>query len=161
MPLRAARVVALLGVACCANGAAWAACTVTATGVAFGTYDPSSGTDRTANGSVSVACSLDAGLFQNYSFTASVSTGNAPSYASRYMVRAGGTERLNYNLYNASYSQVLGNGSAGTMTFQGSIFVWFLDPSNTLPFTIAGRIPAAQNARPGAYSDTIIVTLNY
>jgi spore coat protein U-like protein len=161
-PGRIRRALPLLAVlASWSGGPAVAACTVSAVGVTFGVYTPSSPAPLNANGSVTVNCALDSGFWQTYNFTASFSTGSSLSYASRQMVRSGGTQPLNYNLYNSSYAQVLGNGGGGTITVSGSIFVWLFDPSNAVATPMAGRIPPLQNAVPGSYLDTIIVTLNF
>jgi spore coat protein U-like protein len=142
------------------SGVAGAGCTLTATGIAFGVYNPSSATPLDSNGALTVTCTLDSGVTQNFNFTAVFGTGNG-TYASRYMLRSGGTERLYYNAYNAGYAQVYGNGSGGTASFTGRIRVWFFDPSNSLSTTVAGRIPQTQNAVPGSYADSLMVTLTF
>jgi spore coat protein U-like protein len=138
-----------------------AACTVSAVGVAFGVYTPANPGNLDASGSINVTCTLDTGWWQTFNYTASFSTGSAPSYAPRQMVRSGGTQQLSYNIFNSGYSQVLGNGTGGTITVSGSIFVWLFDPSNSVVTPLAGRVPPLQNAVPGSYLDTIIVTLNF
>lgn len=74
-------------------GALWAAnCTVTATSVAFGRYDPLTATPRNRNGRISVTCS------GNGTFTVALSTGQSGSYNPRYMLGGSANDQLDYNL---------------------------------------------------------------
>jgi spore coat protein U-like protein len=51
---------------------------------------------------------------------------------------------------------IWGNGTAGTVTVSAHV------PSNgTQNNTVYGQIPALQGVRPGAYTDTITVTVTY
>jgi spore coat protein U-like protein len=66
-----------------------------------------------------------------------------------------GKQSLQYNLYvNAARTRVWGDGSSGTS-------VQRVRPPNNRPMTlpIFGRVPAGQRARPGAYSDSVFVSL--
>jgi spore coat protein U-like protein len=66
-----------------------------------------------------------------------------------------GAAALSYNLYlDAARISVWGDGSGGTSTYGP------LQPaegSTSIP--IYGRAPGGQNASPGNYSDTVVVTL--
>lgn len=137
------------------NPLSFCSCTVTATGVSFGTYDPLSPSSDDASGSVRVRCTLLLAL--NGSFTVDLSTGSSGSYAGRTM-RNGATV-LPYNLYtNAARTQIWGNGTGSsarvTRTFAGLLVV-----DRTIP--VYGRILPRQNVRSGPYSDTIVVTVTY
>jgi spore coat protein U-like protein len=130
-------------------------CTVTATGVSFGTYDPLSPVDNGSTGTIRVVCTLILAL--GGSFTIDLSTGASGSYAQRSLKK--GASALAYNLFSDSaYSQIWGNGTGGSaqvsQTFTSLLIV---DRS----FTVYGRIPAGQNVSAGAYADTIIVTVTY
>ncbi|MBL0914545.1 MAG: spore coat protein U domain-containing protein [Sphingopyxis sp.] len=130
-------------------------CTVSATGVSFGSYNMLTATPNDAAGSVRVICTLLLDLAG--SFTVDLSTGASNSYGARTM--RSGANSLTYNLYTtAGRTQVWGNGTGGstrvTQSFSGLLLV-----DRTIP--IYGRIPAGQNARAGSYSDTIIVTVTY
>ncbi len=39
--------------------------------------------------------------------------------------------------------------------------VIFFRPTDSRTYTLFGRVPPLQNASPGAYSDTILVTVTY
>ena len=136
-------------------------CTVSATGVAFGVYDPASTAPTDSAGNVSVRCThLSGGAVKaNYSIT--LSTGSSGAYSQRRM-RAG-TSFLDYNLFmDAARLQVWGNGTGGSTLVAGSLLV---NPgnfaTNELSHPIYGRIPAQQAADTGSYSDTIVVTLTF
>jgi spore coat protein U-like protein len=130
-------------------------CTVTATAVSFGTYDPLSSAADDSTGTVRVRCTLVVALAG--SFTVSLSTGGSGNYAARNLHN--GASNLLYNLYtNTTRAQVWGNGTGGSVsvsqTFSGLLAI---DRS----LTIYGRIPAGQNVPAGTYSDTILVTVTY
>ena len=136
-------------------GVAQAACSVSATGVAFGIYDTTAAAPDDATGTISVSCTPLSGLA---GYTVSLSTGSSGSYTARRMASGGST--LNYNLYSdAARTQVWGNGSGGTDTVGSFILLAFFGGFGT--HQVYGRIPARQAADPGSYADTIIVTVTY
>ena len=137
-----------------------ATCTIAATGPAFGNYDPSSATATTANGTVTATCTWTGGGTTTVNLVASYSPGNAGSYPNRFMLA--GVVPLNYNIFfDSSYTTIRGNGTAGTQTGQATLTVSSANRTATATGTLFGRIPAGQNAVPGSYSDTIVITLTY
>lgn len=75
-----------------------------------------------------------------------------------------GVNLLNYNLYTtAAYSQVWGDGSGSTGVVAGSMVIGFVfwPTTDTGTHTVFGRIPGAQDVSPGAYLDTIVVSVTY
>lgn len=163
MPLRrklAALLCALAASAFAGTASAAAICTISAVGPAFGVYDPSSSTPTTANGSVEATCTWTSGGATNLNLVATFSAGNSGSLPARYM--RSGTNRLNYNLYfDSTYTTIRGDGTAGTQAGQASVRVSRGQRTATATGTIYGMIPAGQDAVPGLYSDTIVVTLLY
>jgi spore coat protein U-like protein len=146
----------------CVSGLVQAAatCTVAATGPAFGNYDPSSATATTANGTVTATCTWTSGGTTTVNLVASYSAGNAGTYPNRFMLV--GVAPLNYNIYfDSTYTTIRGNGTAGTQTGQATLTVSSANRTATATGTLFGRIPAGQNAVPGSYSDTIVITLTY
>ena len=130
-------------------------CTVSATGVAFGSYNILSASPSDAAGSVRVVCTLSAAL--SGSFTIDLSTGASNSYTNRTL--RNGANSLVYNLYtSAGRTQDWGNGTGSSVRVTQS-FTGLLVVDRTVP--VYGRIPARQNVRGGAYSDTIVVTVAY
>lgn len=151
---RAALVCGLLALACpLAATAEITSCTVSVSGVVFGTYTPLTATALLANGAVNIACS---GVNGNNSITIDLSPGMGGSYATRTLTS--GALTLNYNLYSdGSYTQVWGNGTGGSVEQSASIRK--LSPNATL--TIYGAVGAGQDPAPGGYGDTITVSVNY
>ena len=129
-----------------------AVCSLTSTSMAFGTYDVLAPTPLDTTGSIVYRCGpLD------FLIRITLDRGGAASFANRRMLN--GSEQLSYNLYlNAARTIVWGDGSEGTQVY----FILNPQPNNrdiTIP--IYGRIPARQDRRVGAYTNTIIVTLNF
>ncbi|WP_311266852.1 spore coat U domain-containing protein [Sphingobium sp. WCS2017Hpa-17] len=128
-------------------------CTVSATGVDFGTYNPVSIMDNDSSGTVRVRCSLVLALAGSY--TIQLSRGSSATYAQRSM--ASGASTLHYNLYTSNArNQIWGDGTGGSLSVTNT-FTALLGVDQTT--TVYGRVPAGQNVAPGGYSDTILVTI--
>jgi spore coat protein U-like protein len=122
-----------------------AACTITTTSVAFGTYDVFTATPDDANGTVQISCTPRENIQVN------LSRGSSATFNPRTL--RSGTNILTYNLFrNAARTQIWGDGTGGTSVFSGNNI-----RNRTL--TIYGRVPAAQDAAVGNYSDTIVATV--
>lgn len=137
---------------------AWAvldSCTVSASGVGFGVYNPFSDSSLDSTGTVTVSCfGLLGGVFQ-----VALSTGGSGTFSPRRM--ASGANTLTYNLYvDSSRTQIWGDGSGGTsIQSLNCILLCLGAPQN---FTVYGRIPASQTgAHSGTYGDTITVTVTF
>jgi spore coat protein U-like protein len=123
------------------------ACSVSAQGVNFGSYDPFGISNLDGAGNVAVTC--DPGV----AYTIALSSGGG-TYAARVM--ANGPFSLRYNLYtDASRILVWGDGNGTTMTVGGS------GAATATNVTIYGRIPAAQNVHVGNYFDSVVVTVMF
>jgi len=142
------RWIAGLALAFMAPGLAWG-CSVSTVGLAFGSYSLFDLAPNDSTGEIVVNCEtaysirLDEGSFGHFSERAMGGD-------------AGVNDRLFYNLFTApNYSIVWGDGTGGTSTVS--------DSGASIPthHYVYGRIPAAQNARVGGYSDQIIVTLEF
>lgn len=132
-------------------------CTVNATPVAFGIYNPNSGAPTNSNGTVIIHCSDSSAV----TYTISMSQGSGGSYTPRKMSRAGGGSTLDYNIYTSStYTNIWGDGNFGT-----SVITITNRRCHVFPYcqhTAYGRIPTGQlTATPGSYTDSITVTVNY
>lgn len=131
------------------------ACVVTASGIAFGTYDPLASGATTSSGTVTVDCVLTVALAGSYDIA--LSKGGSGTYTPRRM--ASGSARLDYNLYTSpALTQIWGDGTGSTATV-GRSFAALLLMSQTT--TIYAQIPAGQNVASGIYGDTITVTVTY
>lgn len=124
-----------------------AACTVSATPMAFGVVDPLAGVPTDSAGYVSVAC-IDA-----TSYEIAIGGGNGPVNDRRM---AGSSAGLDYQLYtDAGRSHIWGDGTAGTVTVAGSA-----GPTQAEHIVYA-RIPSQPYAKAGQYSDVVIVTVSF
>jgi spore coat protein U-like protein len=165
MPMNRARC-ALRRFALCgllASGAATAAplCSVSATPLIFGNYDPLSGSAVLVSATVTVSCLTALGPLAAIPYTVSL----GPSQTSGTMLRSMAGPlgaRLQYNLYtSAARSVVWGDGSGGSQTLPGSVTPASLGVPVVQPHTVHGSVPALQSVRVGAYADGILVTVDY
>lgn len=124
-----------------------AACEVDVLPLQFGTINPLHANTSDSATSLSVTCEPAA------SYTIALGEG-AGGYADRRMQSAAHT--LAYNLYTEpGRSFVWGDGTGGTLTVSGS------DDGSTATHTIYARVPAQPQAAPGAYADSIVVTVSF
>lgn len=146
----------LLAVAMLLPRPAFAACSVSASAVAFGNYNPLSVLPQDAVGQVSVNCSFLVSLLTTY--TVKLSTGGSSQYSTRVMSSGGNT--LNYNLYTDALRLIVwGNGTGGSGFVSNTQLIGLGGFTGNHP--VYSRVPAQQNVAPGNYSDTIVVTLDY
>jgi spore coat protein U-like protein len=131
-----------------------ATCSTTATALAFPAYTPGGGA-VVQTSTVSVKCT------KNSAYTVALNGGNTTggSVAQRLMNSGGNT--LQYNLYTTATHATVWGDSSGTSVTQAGTGAG-LATANVL--TVYGQVPdstANQLAVPGAYSDTITVTVSY
>ena len=127
-----------------------AACTLSATAVAFGTYDVFQVGPSDSTGTITYRCGNS-----DHNIRIAISTGTSGNFANRTLKT--GSENLVYNLFYGGFTQVWGDGSGGTTThFENN-------PPNfkEVVLTVYGRIPAGQDVAVGSYTDTVVVTLEY
>ena len=122
IPLRASLAMAIL--LACSSSPAYAllqSCSVSATALSFGPYDPTSATPRDSTGTVTVTCTV---LGLSASWDILLSTGSSGSFAPRRLFSGGNS--LQYNVYtNAGRTQVWGDGTGGTAKVSDSQFILF------------------------------------
>ena len=142
------------GIAAAVLAALWAglaaapaeACSVSTSGINFGTYDPRSATPLDGAGSVQLDCHSSSRP------TLSISTGSSGTFVQRRMNNGGST--LGYNLYTtAARTAIWGDGTGGTAVVNA--------PRRVSSTPIYGRIPAGQNVTAGRYGDTLVVTVSW
>ena len=134
-------------------GDAYAACTVAATGVNFGSYDVFVITPLSSTGSITVTCDL----VPPADVTMSIGTSpNSGVMNPRQMKQLTGTDLLNYNLFtDATRTSIWGDGTGGTTT----VFLKNVKKNKPVTVTVYGSIPAGQNVSVGSYSDILTVTI--
>jgi spore coat protein U-like protein len=140
----------------CAPVHAANSCSVSATSVSFGNYNPAATSPTTSTGTIGVNCLIST----SDTITVALSTGLSGSYTARTMLS--GTNTLTYNLYlNSARTEIWGNGTGGTSEFSDTIAGGTGGGGGGFATTVFGEIPAQQNPFPGSYSDTITVTVNF
>jgi spore coat protein U-like protein len=128
-------------------------CTVTTTGVSFGSYDGLSATPLDGLGSVRYECLLP--VFGG-NIVINIAGGSSNNIMARTMKLL--TQSLNYNLYtNAARTTVWGNGTTGANVTR-SIPAGLLTSESV---SVYGRVPAGQGVPSGLYIDTVTVTVIY
>lgn len=128
------------------------ACTVSATGVAFGTYDSLAALPDDGVGSIELSCHPSV-----HGPEIMLGPGSSGGFAPRTMTSGAG--QLAYNLYSsAARNLVWGDGGGGTMTVTLSGGVSRAGERRFVG-TIYGRIPAGQTVPAGSYGDTIMITV--
>ena len=135
-------------------------CTISATNLSFGNYDPvvannTTGSDKYSNSTLTVACTkgaanvwigLDAGS-------------NAASASGTTRAMADGSGNfLSYDLYLADPNPAPGAVWGNTQP-TGKSYV--PASKNATNITVFGRLPKGQDIAAGSYSDTITATINY
>jgi spore coat protein U-like protein len=130
------------------------ACTVTGALLNFGaSINPLSiGVPLLATSTLTVQCTNTTPYA--VSLNAGTNAGGASNFSARAMKN--GSNSLGYQLYlDAARSQVWGDGTASSSTSSGT-------GTGTLQsLTIYGSVPSLAGAVPGAYTDTVTVTITY
>ncbi|WP_428424085.1 Csu type fimbrial protein [Methylibium sp.] len=142
---------------CTALGLVTCSMTVTATALAFGTYNPNA-----PAGASDLSSTIDitgtvfgVGLLTTLSYTVSLSAGTGGTVADRKLLGSGGS--LSYNLYTDSNRSTVWNTVADSIQALATI----LGTSTNRQYTVYGAIPPGQYLAPGLYSDTIVVTITH
>ena len=127
-----------------------AACTVSASGVSFGSYSVYAAGAATSTGTVTYSCGS-----KDRNIEIDLSAGSSGSFTTRTLKQ--GTDALNYNLYtDPALTKIWGDGTGGTDTYTK------VNPANgDVNVIIYGRVPPQQDVRVGAYTDSIVATINF
>lgn len=124
-----------------------AACTVESTSLSFGSINPLAAGNVDSTSTVTVTCPATT------AYTIALSAGSG-TFDDRRM--ASGANTLSYQLYtDATHATVWGDGTGATAVVSGSA------GSTGSPHTVYGRVPPQTTAVPGAYTDTVTVTVTY
>jgi spore coat protein U-like protein len=118
--------------------------------LAFGRYDPISPAPLDSSAQLQYRCP------PGQPVRISIDAGQSGTFAAREL--RNGAEVLRYNLFlDAARTRVWGDGSGGSSI--GPLVVSMAAGVNTA--WVFGRIAAGQDVSPGAYADTLSVTLNF
>ena len=134
------------------GGGGAGSCTISVTGVNFGSYNVFSGSPVQSTGGLTFRCG--SGVDTN-PVRISLSAGQSSTYYSRALSRSG--ESLEYNLYrDAARTEIWGDGSNGTFDVPVAP-----EKNAWVPVTIYAEIPPSQDVAAGAYTDTVTATINF
>lgn len=123
-------------------------CTISAGTVAFGNYDPvgaNATTDLDANGTVTVQCTRGT--------SAAVGLDPGDHFSGTRRMSDGGTEFLTYELYS--------DAPGGTVWTNAATVAYVAPNRSPQDLTVYGRVPGAQDAAAGSYSDTVVATITF
>ena len=130
-------------------------CGISASAAAFGTYSPLAAQPADTTASVAVTCQAAVQVLVSYSLA--LSPGQGSGFGTR--VLRSGQDALSYQFYsNAQRTAVWGDGTGGTLTVAGGYLLSALVPVKQTQ-TAYARLPAGQNVAPGAYTDTVMITV--
>jgi len=133
------------------------ACSVTTSPVAFGAYNPLSGSLLDATGAVTVTCT--SGTTYSIALDAGANASTTSDANTRRML-ANTSDFLPYALYlDSGHTTIWGDGLNGTSVNPTSST--FTGDGTAQGRTVYGRIAAGQNVAPGTYSDTVVATITY
>jgi spore coat protein U-like protein len=127
-------------------------CTISTAPVAFGNYDSVAANATTpldALGTITVACTKGAAA------KVGLNPGGNGLSGTRRMSQ-GAAEYLNYELYKDSGRQTVWGDTADT-----ALDITAAPNRNPRNFSVYGRVAAAQDATVGAYTDTVVATVNF
>lgn len=132
-------------------------CTATLSGVNFGAFNTVDAVAPAAQ-TLRIRCQ-GAG---NYNVVVAFSIGSG-SFAARTMRSPGSSDAVPFNLYaDAAHTEVLGDGSAGTVTLGPSTFRLRGRQVGGATFSVYPYLPGLQNVAPGSYASApITVTVTY
>ena len=127
-------------------------CTITTAPVNFGAYDPvaaNAAAPLDGIGTVTVTCTKGASAHVGLN-------GGSNSQGSTRRMRQSGTAYLTYEVYkDPGRTDVWGDG------FNDNLDIGAAPNRNPRTFTAYGRVPPAQDATVGSYTDTVVATVNF
>ena len=156
MPVFRFFILMIAGCASLSATPAWpAACRVTVTPLAFGSYDLFLATAKAATAQVTINCNHKTTAPATVQLT--LSPGSSGNFGQRTMIGSAGGLPLYYNIYStAGLSAVMGDGNGGSMAP-----VALVDKTAPWVVTLYGSIPPRQSVLVGTYSDSLIATILY
>lgn len=139
-----------------------AKCTISTSPVAFGAYDPITGGNVTANGTVVVGCTKAAnGLWVG------LGTGSNAISGVRNMAGAAHSDKLAYSLVQPTANTVdaacpsFGAGSAWENTALTALNLEASPGYATRTYKVCGEIAQGQDKSVDTYTDTVVATINF
>jgi spore coat protein U-like protein len=157
--------IALIGILCLVSTGmpvTAATCNASSTGVSLGSYTSNQLAPVDSVGRINISCEKSAldSLPTTVTYSIDLSRGGSSSYAARDLTGTAGT--LHYNLYlDALHSTIWGDTTGGTSDATGTLQLQVPVGSAATTHSIYGRVFGSQNALPGSYGDSIVITVVY
>ena len=135
-------------------------CTITSTPVAFGAYDPISGGNITAAGTVVVACTKAAS-----SLSVGLDNGTNAVAAQRNLKGSATSDKLAYSLVLPTATTPgaacpsMGSGTAWTTASPLALSSPTSKTART--YNVCGQLASGQDVSVDSYSDTVVATINF
>ena len=123
-----------------------AVCNVQSATLAFGAYDP-------AAANLDATTTVDLTCTPGTTYDVGLDGGGSGNVAARQMANGGAT--LNYSMYQDASRTTNWGDTVGTDTVSGT------GGGGVVSHTVYGRIPTGQFVAPGAYSDTLTITVTF
>lgn len=123
--------------------------TLTGGSISFAAYVPDATADNDAATTVSVKCTKGTPV----SISMDEGEGDGATEATRILTSDDDT--LEYSLYQNSARSTLWGSGSDVASFNGDGLL------STTTLSVYGRIPAGQDVKPGAFTDSVLVTLTY
>jgi spore coat protein U-like protein len=122
-------------------------CTISTSGVAFGSYSVFNSAATDSTGTINYQCTL--GIL----IRVELSKGSSTTFDPRKMTNA--SNALNYNLFlDSTRTTIWGDGSGSTGRISHIVVALF--PHSA---TVYGRVPALQNVAAGGYTDSVTASI--
>ena len=137
-------------------------CTISTTSLGFTSYDPVSGGNVIASGTVIVACTKNAS-----SLWIGLDTGVNPVVSQRNLYGTTNHDKLAYNLMQptttvpAAVCPAYGAGTPWTNLIAGGLTLTTPTGKATRTYNVCGQIASGQDVSVDSYTDTIIATINF
>lgn len=128
-------------------------CTISAAPLAFGAYDPASGSPLDGSAQLTVQCTLNAAANIQLGQGSNADAGSTDAAPLRRLADGSGNF-LSYALdQDAAHSTLWGNTSGTGVSHTGT--------GMSAQISVYGRISASQNVPAGAFSDSVMATINF
>lgn len=129
-----------------------ATCGITVFALDFGGYDTRFASPLDSTTTIKVNCLVGT----PYLIRLDAGGHSRGSFLPRKLKQTGGTYKLRYNLYrDSARTEIWGDGTGKTYVVNGT------GQRFQVSRVVYGRIPGSQNVAPGAYSDTVTVTIEW
>jgi len=134
-------------------------CTISSSGISFGSYDPSSATGLRAQGAITAKCTKGGAISVALNQGANPAPGSTPVAPARRMTD-GASNYLPYHIYVAGppSKEEWGAGAAGKNQPSAQIAAGVSAP---IIFTTYGALSAGTNVPAGEYTDIVIAVVTF